>query len=214
MSNSAIAARDRLTVAPEVEPISVAELKTHLRIGGTASDADLARKLAAAREFCEDLQGRAYITQTRTVTLHAFPCARRIALPRAPLQSVTHVKYTTEDGELLTFASSNYVVDTVSEPGAIWLKSTADWPTDELAAANGVTIEYICGYGYGAGSEEEPAAGAPTGMPRATLQAIELLVGHLFENREATGDQSAGNVTTVPLGFEALISQNRLWRFA
>jgi uncharacterized phiE125 gp8 family phage protein len=45
---------------------------------------------------------------------------------------------------------------------------------------------------------------AGTGCPAPLKAAILLMVGHLFENREATGD-----ATELPLGVAALISP---WR--
>lgn len=56
--------------------------------------------------------------------------------------------------------------------------------------------------------------GRPTTMPHSLQQAVLLLVGHWFENREATTDQSAGNLTPTPMGYDRLIAQHRVGGFA
>lgn len=58
------------------------------------------------------------------------------------------------------------------------------------------------------------ADGRPSSMPHGLVHAILLLVGHWFANREATTDQSSGNVSKLVMGYEPLINQHRLEWFA
>jgi len=53
-----------LKTPPAIEPVTLEELKDHLRIDSADEDAVLTGLLAAAREWCEGFQNRAYITQT------------------------------------------------------------------------------------------------------------------------------------------------------
>ena len=107
---------------PSEEPVTLQEAKAHLRVDGPEQDQWITKAIAAAREFCETFQGRAYITQRLALSLERWPCGRSIYLPRPPLQSVEAVTYTLADGTVQTFDSALYVVDTTAEPGAIHLR--------------------------------------------------------------------------------------------
>lgn len=199
--------RFRVTTAPVYRPVSVSEMKTHLRVTGSGDDTYIGLLIDAAVEHCQDIQDRAYVTQTITLTRDNFPDCGHIYLPRAPLQTVTSVTYTPLSTETPTvFASASYRVDTATEPGRIVLKDAYDWPTDELLEANGLVVIYVAGYGVATG----PADGRPSTMPHSIIHAIKLLVGHWYENREAVGDQSSGNMFTVPVAFDRLLQQHRL----
>lgn len=199
--------RYSVTTPPSYKPVSVTEAKTHMRVTGTTDDTYIGNLIDAAVEHCQDIQGRAYVTQTITLKLDEWPDCGHIYLPRAPLQSVTSVTYTPSETETpTTFSSSYYRVDTATEPGRIVLKDEYDWPTDELIESNGISIVYVAGYGTASG----PADGRPTTMPHSIVHALKLLVAHWYENREAVADQSAGNKVELPIAFDRLLSQYRV----
>ncbi|MCS0494337.1 head-tail connector protein [Ancylobacter sp. MQZ15Z-1] len=50
------------------------------------------------------------------------------------------------------------------------------------------------------------------GVPADLIEAMKLLAGHLYENREATY-AGQGEVTEVPFGFHDLIGPYRKWEF-
>jgi len=80
-----------LKTAPTVEPLSLLEVKDHLRLDpdDNIEDALLNAFITAARQDCEAFQGRAYITQTWELWLDAFPGEAFIRLDKPPLQSRT-----------------------------------------------------------------------------------------------------------------------------
>lgn len=198
--------RFRVTTAPVYRPVSVDDMKSHMRVTHSNDDTYIGLLIDAAVEYCQDIQDRAYITQTITYYLDEFPDCGHIYLPRAPLASVTSVTYTPLDTETPTvFAAASYRVDTWTEPGRIVLKDDYDWPADELIEANGLVIVYIAGYGTNSSADGRPAT-----MPHSIVHALKLLVGHWYENREAVGDQSSGNMVEVPIAFERLLQQYRL----
>lgn len=187
----------KITTAPLVEPISVEEARSHLRIDHDGEDDLLERLIAQARTYCEDVSQRALITRTYTAYLDVFPaCA--FALPYPPLLAVTSIKYTDEDGNQSTYSSANYLVDAHREPGRVVLKSTSSWPNVTLKEINGVEIIWTAGYGATAAS-----------VPPRYKQAILLLLGHYYENREAILVAQGVNVTALPLGIDALLLADR-----
>ena len=81
----------KINTAPIEEPISIAEAKTHLRIDSedTVEDALLNALVTAARQYAEDFQRRAYITQIWELWLDKWPGEGFIKIPLPPLQSRT-----------------------------------------------------------------------------------------------------------------------------
>lgn len=188
----------KLYTAPAAEPISLAEAKLHLRVDIADDDELITAQIKAAREYVEQLANRSLITQTWEYTLEAFPDGNQIVLPRPPLVSVTSVVYTDYTGTAATFSSLYYTVDTYAEPGQIVLKYGQLWPAVALATVNGVCIRYTAGYG---------ATGAS--VPQRLRQAILLLLGHWYENREAV---QFGNLMPqeLPFAVQALLWSDRI----
>lgn len=164
----------KLITAPAVEPVDLDQVKEHLRVDGSDEDATIMRKIMTARKDIETLSLHALITQTWELYEDAWP-ASEIELPFPPLQSVTGVYYTDQDGTETEFDSSNYHVDTISKPGRVVLKSTASWPKTVLADINGIRVRFVAGFGDDQFSVDNRA-----------VQALLLLVGHYYENREAS----------------------------
>jgi uncharacterized phiE125 gp8 family phage protein len=131
--------------------------------------------------------------------LDAFP-AGILELPKPPLQSIEEVVYIDSNGVEQTLAASAYKVDALTDPGRIAPAYGEVWPTTR-AEPNAVRIRFVAGFGD-----------SSSAVPAPIKQAILLLVGHLFENREAV--QSAGDFYRLPLGAEALLSPYRVIRWA
>lgn len=183
----------KLATAPTVEPVSADELKSHLRIDGTDEDAYLAALIEAAREHVEEITWRALISQSWDFYLSEFK--NPIKMPRPRLISVTHIKYYDTAGVQQTLADTVYELDTASEPGFVRLKYGQSWPTCR-GHEDDIVIQFKAGYGTTAAS-----------VPRPIRQAILLLAGHWFENREpvALGTTS----TLIPMTVDSLLAPYR-----
>lgn len=158
-------------VTPVVtEPVSLAELKTHLRQTGSDAPEDslLVDVLAGAREWCEAYCGRALAPQTLELFLDTFP-ADAIALPRPPLVSVTSIKYKDYLGVETTVSASDYIVDTDSDVGRVVPAYGVSWPSFTVYPVNPIRIRYVAGY---------------TTAPAAVKDAIKLYAGLLYVNRD------------------------------
>lgn len=189
------------STAPTSEPLTTAEAKSHLRVSVSTDDALIDALVKAAREHVEETCSIALFTQTWQRRMDGWPVGNTIWLPRPPLQSVTSVKYYDADGTEYTLASSNYIVDTVSWPGRIVLKSSASWPGVTLQDANGILITYVSGWA------------ATASIPQSIRQALLLLVGHWYENREAVLTSGAAPLA-LKEGVDALLRSYRLrWEF-
>lgn len=181
----------RLITAPTVEPLTLAEAKAHLRVDHTDDDSLIAIYLAAARADCEEWTARAFVTQTWELVLDEFP-DDEIQIPRPPLQSVESIKYDDGDGVEQTLATTEYTVDTTSQPGWV-VPVTTGWPTSTFEGINSVRIRFVAGY-LNADSPNDLTANIPSSIKAAIL----LQLGRLYENRE---DVVVGTtVNRLPIG--------------
>lgn len=186
----------RLITPPTTDIVTIAEVKRHCNVTATDEDDYLVALLRAATELVERETNRAFLSQTWQLTRTCFPASSRVELPRSPLQSVSSITYYDADGNSQTFASSNYHVDTVREPGVVWLDEDSDWPdTDDRPDA--VTVNYVAGW-----SDVED-------VPARAVQAVLLLVGHWYRQREAVG--IAG--FEVPFAYRALVDSLRVGNY-
>lgn len=135
---------DRLIIPPAALAVSMTAARNSARASGTALDAEIEQKVRDFTENAEHETGRAFITQTWTVTLDAFPPA--ICLPHPPIASVVHIKFYDAAGVLQTLDPQDYTVDTTSEPGYVMPAPGCAWPTT-AARINAVEVQYVCGYG-------------------------------------------------------------------
>jgi len=186
-----------LKTPPAIEPVTLEELKDHLRVDSVDEDAVLTGLLAAAREWCEGFQNRAYITQTLQLWLDEWPAANVIVLPRPQLQSVDSVKYYGTDDTEYTLDASDYRVSLYGYKGRVVLNHGKSWPSTILRPAEAVVVEYDAGYGDDAAD-----------VPERARMAIKIVAAHLYENREVTDVREPKE---VPLGVHALLGLERIW---
>lgn len=186
-----------LETAPAVEPISLTEAKLHCRVDVSDDDTLITSLIKTAREVVEGIARRALITQTWNLVLDEFPEGDEISIPRPPLQSVVHIKYKDQDGDESTFSSGDYIVNTDAEPGKVVLAYGASWPSTSLYPTAAITVQFKAGFGD-----------ASTDVPERYRQAMLLLTGHWYENREAIATTGAVP-KEIPFAVEALLWLDR-----
>lgn len=169
----------RRTVAPTVEPLTLAQLKDHLRVDGTESDDYLTTLISVVRQQAEDRTERTLMPSTWTLRLPAFPSdyGGTIELQRPPLVAVSSVQYIDAAGDLQLLDAGAYWVDTFGEPGSL-VPLSGSWPaTAEHPSA--VTIVYTAGYANAAA------------VPAPIKQWMLLAAGDLFEMRQRSSEKPA-----------------------
>jgi uncharacterized phiE125 gp8 family phage protein len=195
-------ARSALFVAPAEEPVTLAEAKAHLRVDHDDEDALISSLITAARQHMDGragVLGRAIIDQTHTLTFHYddMPTgSERVWLPVNTASSLTSVAYYDGSNSLVTLTST--VLDTYDFVASEWWayvqpKGDLIWP-DVYDRADAMTITYVAGFG---GADD---------VPQPIKQAMLLLIGHLYENREAA---AATTIAEVPMGVRYLINPYR-----
>ena len=183
--------RKKKLVAAANLPLTTDEAKAHCRVT-FADDDDLFHQLIhAATAELETRCQRTLCESTWTLTLDAFPDGG-IKLPMPPILSVQSIVYFDPTGAQLTLSASEYIVDTASEPGWIWLAPDKKWPTTQ-DRINAITVTYTAGYLAGGNAQQQRDA-----VPKDLRAWLLIRVATLYENRESVSFASAPfNITAL-----------------
>ena len=158
---------------PYREPIDLAVAKLHCRVDGSDEDGLFQTILIpAARRWVEKATRRTLITTVKRLSLDCFP-SWAIRIPDPPLQSITSIVYTDAAGDSTTIDDEDYRVLTDPTPGFVEPAYGVTWPiAQDISGA--VRVTFTAGYG------DEPDS-----VPEPIKQAMLLLIGHWYQNREA-----------------------------
>lgn len=206
------------TVAPTVEPVSLSEIKQHLRVDGADEDAYLTALITAGREMLCRLLSKSLITETWTLTLDDWPqdgaaddwwegvregpismlAARFVAVERAPFIAIQSVALLDEDNASTAWASAGWYATKHHSFGRLHPKRGHVFPP-RLRDWGGIVITFTAGYG-------PTAADVPLPIRSALMQ----LVGHWFENRLPASECASRDL--MPMGLGSIIAQYRTAR--
>lgn len=209
---------NQLITAPSIEPVTVDQLRSHLRLDTTVDDEYLETLITAARELFEEQTQRSLIQQTWSSFLDAAPCGgdglgwwdgvrqgsikqnqpNKIELPKLPVYAFDFIKSYDDDDTATEFDADNYHVELWASPVYVALKNGAVWPTP-TRSTNGLEFRYKSGYGPNA-----------TDVPAAIRQCLMILAAHWYENREIV---VIGTITsTLPQGAQKIINKYKVMR--
>ena len=205
---------DRLTLVtgPADPAVSLADAKAHLRVDHDADDALIEALVESAAGMIDGPDGIGFCLQEQTWRLtldgfnefgwgrlHSTDDRRRwdgrrdlrIRLPLRPVVSVQSIQYVDTSSDEQAMDAADYRVSIAG--GTATLTPVSSWPTprDEPGA---VRIEFKAG----------------EGTPDALRAAILLMVGHLYEHREAVSEA----MQETPLAWDAIVNRYRSGRVA
>jgi len=172
--------------------ITVADLKAHMRVTHTAEDTLISALRSAAISWVEEHCNIKLGSYTARGYLPGFYNSR---IPIGPVTAVSEVKYqVTEDtdyaSDLSTLDAGLWFTDLISQPSRIAFR---DVPSVYEYSLTPVVVSFTAGY---------------TTIPAPVLQAIRLLVAHMYENRQ---EEVIGTITTrLKFGLEALLNPFRI----
>lgn len=183
------------TQAPEVEPVTLADAKSSLRLQHDSEDALITGLIRAAREDVERSTGLALIDQAWRLTLDAWPRNLVVPITRCPVKEITSVTAYGSEGEARVLDPDDYLLDNLSKPARLHFRRSPE----PLRVMNGIEIDFAAGFG---------AAGPD--VPDLLRRAIILLTAHWFEFRAefSAGDQPV----SYPDGYDRLIAGYKLRR--
>ncbi len=159
-----------MTSGPAGEPVSLAEVKAHLRIDGTDHDTYLGSLILTSRLQIEAALGLALMTQSWRMTLSAWPTGRIMPIPIRPVTAITGLALLAPNGTLTPLAMTGIVLDPGPPPVAIAPRT--GWPA-ALPEGDRIALDFTAGYGSTAAT-----------VPAPIRHALLLLTAHWFEHRD------------------------------
>jgi len=184
-----------VTVPPTTTPVSLSELKLHLRLGAsTAEDAWLLNCLQAATIGTEKYLEASLVTQTRTLVTERLPFgACGLRLPYPPIIRIVSVKYLDAAGAQQTIAAADYRLVASHERAELWPAVGLAWPYAPPDPA-GVEIVMVCGYG------------GAIDVPQGIQYGILVQAAELYEHRE-------WQITGIPVTGMNKVAENLLAQY-
>ena len=172
-------------------PITLDEAKAHCRVTFSDDDTLIERLINAATHEIQNRTQRTLCETTYIEQLDRFPSGGiKLAMP--PLLSVQSIIYFNAAGAQITLSSSDYLVDTHSEPGWVMLAPNKEWPETQ-DRINAVAITYKAGYLAGGNAQQQRDA-----VPEDLRAWLLIRVATLYENRESVSFASAPfNITAL-----------------
>ena len=203
-------ARSLQVITPNNDPInSTAECKAHLRIEITDDDTYIAALALAAKQTIESYCNIFILhtvckqwcdTWVDTKRLYHGSVKNRKIVNGADYLSVTDIQYYDSDNALQSWASSEYIVDSVSMPARIGLSPDSAGYPNIANRLNAIIVNYT----VGATEEDDDYPNIPEALKQAGL----ILVGQWYENRqEAVVGRSVG---IIPLTARYLMNPYRV----
>jgi uncharacterized phiE125 gp8 family phage protein len=183
---------------PLNEPVTLEEAKLHLRVDGAEEDSLISALISATREFCKNFTGRSLAVQAFELVTGPFLIKYgSIKLPMPPLVEVLAFKYLNEQNEEVTLEENSgfYVVKDM-EPALLCPNPETGWPEDCALRPDAVRIRFKAGY---------------VDLPKSIRQAMLLLIGHFYENREVVNKK--GEFKELPFSASALLYPFKVFRW-
>lgn len=183
------------TVAPALELLEVADAKRHCKVDHTDDDALIAAIVASVTSALEAPAGilrTCLLKQTWRDAWDGFPAGGQLCLSVEPVLEILSVEYVAEGATTWSTLASDQYWGVADPAGSfIELADGKSWPAT-ARRPEAVRVTYTAG----ATRKED--------VPQAIVHAARLLVGHYYENREA----SIVGVTAqdLPLGVRHLLA--------
>ena len=159
----------KLITPPAVEPVTLDEAKTWLKLDISDDDATVTRLIAAARQMIEHYTRRVLITQTWRLSLRKRPALPFILLPMAPAVQLTGAAMQKDASTKVPLDVNGFWLDAGSEPQRLVLPQAL---MGTLTGAMTLTLDIQFGYG------DQPAS-----VPDALRQAVLVFVAQAYEQR-------------------------------
>ncbi len=149
-----------LLESSEIEPITLTEVKAHLRLDTDVDDDLLGGLIAASTNMVEEYLGKTLIKKTWRLAVNSLGDAQQqIKLPRCPLIEILSVSRLQPNGT--SHPIRRYSVDLYNLRPTLLCYSTQS-----------VEVVYEAGFGL-----------VPKHVPAAIRQALIMLAVHFYENR-------------------------------
>lgn len=170
--------------------ISTADLKLFLRVDHSEEDSLISALRLAAINFVEKYCNVRLGSVSAVMYLDKFPSWWEV--PAGPVTAVNSITYQVGPSSTATLDTSNYYYDLKRKPARI---AVINPPSVYDYSMAGVEVNLTIGY-------------AEAAVPEALVQAVRLLVGHYYEQRQGV---VVGTISSqLPIGVYSLCNPYRI----
>ena len=181
--------------APAALPLSLAEVKEHLRVTNAYQDDLIDGLIAAAVAYVDGtgLLGRAMITQDWAQWVNQAPGWVRLEI--GPFQSLVSVEYYDTDNVLQAATLGDFETRLAGDFVICKPKEDFEWPNAETRQ-DAIKITYRAGFGD-----------AASDVPQNVRHAMFLMIAHWYKQWSASTEIK---MNTLPMGVDALLGVDRV----
>lgn len=175
------------------EPVTLEEVKRHMKVYINVDDEYISSLITAAREKYEEDTLRQIMEASWYLYLDSFYA--RVRIEKCPVTEIVSIKYNDSDSlEQTMTADEDYYSDIISEPASVIFNKMP--ATD--GKPNAVKIEFKAG------------ASERSGVKQSDKHAINILVSHWYELRQPV--ITGMTLTSVPITYDNLVELRRIAR--
>jgi uncharacterized phiE125 gp8 family phage protein len=177
---------------PAVEPVSLTEAKSYLRLDQSDEDGLIGTLITAARLMIEAASGRMLVDQNWRIVLDRWPETSEIRLPLSPVSAIVAARVYDTGGAAQAVSVGSLVLDKQADPPLIRMVG----PVPTIGRQRGaIEIDVTAGYGATAAA-----------VPALLRQAVLRLAARWFELR---GDVVGQDAAALPAAIMALVAPFR-----
>lgn len=183
-----------LTVAPFESVLTLDMVKAHCRVDSSDDDVLLNALIHAVTSHLDGwmgILGRCLVTQDWK---RDFDCWAVFELPLEPVDSVVAISYFDGSGNEQTVDPNVYQLQVRTTRTVVGCRADRNWPVSDFAMGP-VSVTWRAGYG------------TANDVPQAIKQAMLLLIGHWYEQRE--GVVVGTGASELPMAVAALLAPFR-----
>ena len=178
------------------EPVTLAALKSRIKLTSTADDSQLTGIITAAREFAERISNRCLAPRQMVEYLDCFPYpTKEVVIPRPLLVSLDAVEFLTDD--YVTWATwdpSEYWVALNNIPAILQPRRGFTYPAVLGGTAGCIRITFTAGHATKTIVNNEPVL-TPLPLPQSWQLCIEDIAVFMYEN---AGVATPTTLVTIP----------------
>lgn len=174
------------------EPVTLPEAKQHCRVLSNDEDTLITALITAAREWVENFTGHLLVPREVTQRFECFSSHTMLYGWPIADSAVPEITYADPQGEIQMLVGARIAL--CNGYGRLAPAFGSRWPST-YSGAGSVVVKFQAGYA------------TPAAVPQSMKQAILLLVGHWFANRESVSDKA---MTEVPMAVDALCRPYRM----
>lgn len=149
---------------PAMEPLTLVEIRAHLRLDTEDEDALLLALAVVAREHLERETGLVLAARDFRLCLDGWPQDGIVTMARGPVRAVTSVTVYDGAGVPQVVDLDGHLLDGEARPARLWLRMAPE----TAQAMNGIEVEFSAGFG-------ESGADVPETLKRAMLLHVAAM---------------------------------------